>query len=345
MGSFEDLKSQRAGGFLSQRDFADAVATLSEDYVYTPKHALEHAEFRELAWRYRHSKLCPITPRADGGCRRMIWADGSGSICCPWSAMGARSMWLDRASLAFFVWAYSSRYFEPDLIVHECAVAFPEQALADIFGPPSPSPPSVPIMKSPWARPPGNGPEGYLLASHTWSPVDLGIPSNRPRKYTSMHLIGSLARCGLEDVDIARLFYRRLDADPSVYFSAPASQQNLELSGSRGSRDSRVEGRATIDGGALSAACSAGVLLSNADYARLEGYVVEALNRGRECPSCPPPPTNTHKKEKERQITTEVTLLVLEFCLARWGLLQGVFVRGDSDTRLPPPTLPVGFLF
>lgn len=219
--------------------------------------------------------------------------------------------------------------FEPDLIVHECVVAFPEQALADIFGPPSPSPPSVPIMKSPWARPPGNGPEGYLLASHTWSPVDLGIPSNRQRKYTSMHLIGSLARCGLEDVDIARLFYRRLDADPSVYFSAPASQQNLELSGSHGSRDSRVEGRATIDGGALSAACSADVLLSNADYARLEGYIVEAQNRGRECPSCPPPPPPTNTQKRKRKTNNDRSnLACVGRCFGPMGVSSGSVCEG-----------------
>lgn len=275
MASFQDFKAQRTAEVLSSAEFSEAVATLSETYLSALRAILEGAEFRDVAWCYRHNEFCPVTPRHQMECRPMIWCDGSGSICCPWSTMGARNMWLDRATLAFLTWCFSTRYYEPDCIIHECVVGFPEQMLEDIFGPNSGG---ALLMKSPRARPPIASKEGYLVRSHVWSPSDLGIPSNRPRKYTSMHLRRALTHDTVNDVAMATVFYRRLQVDASVYLAAPESAQALESAGSSRRQSCAIRGENSESDGQVS---SADHILSTADYVRMEGYVVEALKRGR----------------------------------------------------------------
>ena len=87
---------------------------------------LAACEFQTQAWCFKHNMSCPISPCGqvlfgnDG-----LWLEGAGSTCCPWSRMNMiDAMWLDRATVPFLVWAYSTRCYEPDGGAHECVPGF-----------------------------------------------------------------------------------------------------------------------------------------------------------------------------------------------------------------------------
>ena len=92
---------------------------------------LAACEFQTHAWCFKHNMSCPISPRGQvlfGNDGPQL--EGAGSTCCPCSRMNMiGAMWLDRATVAFLVWAYSNRLYEPDGGAHECVPGFPEQDL------------------------------------------------------------------------------------------------------------------------------------------------------------------------------------------------------------------------
>lgn len=233
---------------------------------------------KESAWCLRHAQLCPITPRHSVEFQGRLWVEGSGSTCCPWSPMGQRTCWLDSATLPFFVWAYSTRFYEPDAAIHECVPGFPEEILQHIFSPLA----GHAVPKSPFARAcPDPQMGGYVVRTLKWSPTDLGIPSNRPRKYTSMHLRSSLTSGTIDELDIPSIFYRQLRADASVYFAAPASVQRLEFEEVAAKAAAQRSPERVVDDPVVPGlAGSSAAMLSSADYVRLEGYMVTAQNRG-----------------------------------------------------------------
>ena len=48
-------------------------------------------------------------------------------MCGPWSRNGSRSAWADYGSIGASVWAYSSRYYQPDAIIQECMPSFDQE--------------------------------------------------------------------------------------------------------------------------------------------------------------------------------------------------------------------------
>ena len=76
--------------------------------------------------------------------------------------MGGRSHWDAAGAVPFTVWATETLFWEPDLVVHECTPDFDIQFMEELC----------------IAR--------YLVQSIVFSPIMLGIPTNRPRRYTLM---------------------------------------------------------------------------------------------------------------------------------------------------------------
>lgn len=109
-------------------------------------------------------------------------------------------MWLDEATLPCLTWLYSSAYYQPDSILHECVARFEEKTMRnivsnegeDIDGGRRRRASTAP--RPTWCnrvRPQCT--EGYAVTSIIFSPSQLGIPSDRYRKYTFLNLVGSVA--------------------------------------------------------------------------------------------------------------------------------------------------------
>ena len=196
------------------------------------------------------------------------WWEGAGSTCTPFSRFGSRSGWLDWATLIYLVWVFSTRFFEPDSGIHECVVAFPSSSLAAIL-----DGEGAGAMKSPYARPaPDHCDPGYHIESVAFSPVDIGIPSHRPRRYTSFHLRQAITADD-ECASFEDLFFRRLCASPDIYLVASQEMQDTEMRDwlSKLTQTQRLR-RAIGD------ECTSciDIVLQISDHSRLEGWMLGA---------------------------------------------------------------------
>jgi hypothetical protein len=118
------------------------------------------------------------------------------------------------------VWAYSTRYYEPDVIEQENVPRFPEKALRDIFCLPGQQ--LVKPLETRHMTERELSTTGlvrhYEMQSAVFSPTDLGIPSSRGRQYAVivLHPIAKLdSRMSFES-----LFFRHRHLDASVYMQA-----------------------------------------------------------------------------------------------------------------------------
>ena len=84
----------------------------------------------------------------------------AGTTCVAWSSMGSGWGWLDVSALPCLVWISWMGASLPDVIIHEITPRFSPEALLNLLG------------------------DQYSAASMVTSPVDWGVPSSRPRRYT-----------------------------------------------------------------------------------------------------------------------------------------------------------------
>ena len=114
----------------------------------------------------------------------------------PWTCFGPCTGWLDWATLPTLVWAYSTRYFEPNTALHEITPAFPSGVVESIL-----CVYDKDMLKSIYTGCSG-GSSGssadeqqrcYRPIVQVFSPVDLAIPSSRSRKYSGYHLAPQLS--------------------------------------------------------------------------------------------------------------------------------------------------------
>jgi hypothetical protein len=113
------------------------------------------------SWCIVHGQSCSLRPAASPG---DLWIELAGSTCVAWSTMGAGWGWLDPSTVPCLTWAFWAARAGPDGIIHENVRPFDWQFFndPDIFG------------------------ERFWIASMCHSPVDLGVPANRPRRYTAL---------------------------------------------------------------------------------------------------------------------------------------------------------------
>jgi hypothetical protein len=115
------------------------------------------------------------------------------------------------------VWAYSSRFYEPDWLFEECVVKFPKAKLAQIFCAPADG--QVKSISTREVTADENGrPRSYSMRDKIFSPTDMGIPSTRHRQYTSFCLRPFFEF--VDSISFEDLFFRGRSLDSSVYLDA-----------------------------------------------------------------------------------------------------------------------------
>ena len=146
-----------------------------------------------------HDRQCfvhgPPLPAPDDNIRLVQ----AGNSCIDWSSMGKLDGWLGDGLLPFLVWAYETRAQRPDWIIQECTVRFDSSMMDRIFK------------------------ELYWVQTIELSPMDLGLPTSRPRKWTVSILKSKWTyEVGLQSQEIKR-FFRKLELYGDIFFQAPHS--------------------------------------------------------------------------------------------------------------------------
>ena len=148
--------------------------------------------------------------------------------------------WLSSATLDFLAWAFSTRFYGPDLVIEENVPASPIDVLVEIM-----CERGSKILKSVCARVPDletevdsseesddhsctttvefskdsdDDDESYTSISKLFCPTGLGIPSFRPRRYSGFALTSYLTM--KEHISLEELFFKNLAVGPEVYMSA-----------------------------------------------------------------------------------------------------------------------------
>jgi len=183
----------------------ETVKTLSESFFEEACARLDLVSsdaFPTTSWCYRCEKQCSVFPELQTGEQGDIWLEIAGNTCTPWSRAGSELGWLDRASLPALAWGYWLRRGHPHFIVNECTPAWPAK---DFF---------ARIM-----------PQQYRLGSISVSPEDLGIPSRRPRLYTTCASTTTTSLIAMHDKLFMSVLRRRVVLDADAFFCAPVEVQ------------------------------------------------------------------------------------------------------------------------
>jgi hypothetical protein len=124
----------------------------------------------------------------------------AGTTCTSWSSMGTRRMWASDTAVPFMVWLFEVRATLPHMVVHECTPEFDWVVFNVVLG------------------------AFYVISTIVFSPVQLGIPASRPRRYTLLVLRTSATlTLSLTTTTFAELFYRQCSVLGHVFWSAPSN--------------------------------------------------------------------------------------------------------------------------
>ena len=111
------------------------------------------------AWCYKCNAFCRIKPPPHN---KQLVMEVGGNTCTPWSTAGLGRGWLDPVSLPCLVWLHQQRAFRPHWIINECSPSFDTGLMTRVM-------------------------EGVMTTETlTFSPLDMGIPASRPRRYSIM---------------------------------------------------------------------------------------------------------------------------------------------------------------
>ena len=185
MEQWKSAKHDRKLGNLIDEELQAWQAEFSEAYLKELHKGLSNVGFEERAWCYVHSAYCPLSPRHGPDLKEMLWIEGGGSTCCPWSAQGGHDKFLDKATLVFFTWLYHWRFIQPDMILHENTAGFPSYIFNDIRNATPHGQVKCVASRLPregWEAKDDGAPQ-WTVDSETFSPEHLGIPSSRARRY------------------------------------------------------------------------------------------------------------------------------------------------------------------
>ena len=217
LADWEQTKKEFQLGAVDKKDLAGIRTHLGIKMIEEMSEILKTTEFNETDYCFQHSGQCPICPRVNKEFRDSYWVECAGHTCCPWSNMRRLSGgWLDKSTLPFLIWAFSTRFFEPDTILEENVMSFDHQFLTDILN----SDGSEVVLKAVTTRPIPRGDDPFKTRIYEcvfldFGPSDLGVPSSRFRKYTAYHLQPFVvASFG---VPFESLFFRHTVTDGSIY--------------------------------------------------------------------------------------------------------------------------------
>ena len=242
---------------------------------------LHKTTFASFAYCLKHKQMCCLNPRLDPELQDRLWVEVAGTVCKPWSTMGTMGDWLHPTSLVFLVWAFSMRFYEPDMILQECTRRFDYDKLYGILAKRGHTT-RLPI-RSPFTRylPDGKRIPTWKMKTEIIDPLDLGIPSRRPRRYTYFWIE--------EVVDfpwplsIKELFSRSLQGTSALYKVATSEQVNAMAW--------RVQGKHTFMGMDVdlaehmneddsNSAFTPAAYLPASKWVRMQHYIELAKNKG-----------------------------------------------------------------
>ena len=209
---------------LAKVEFKEVKENLGREILQEMTAELEQMEFREEAYCYACDKMCSISPRR-GLCEeeaRLHWVDGAGTNCFPFSTINQDApKWIDPSTMPALVLQYSSLFLEPDQLIRENVQHSDDGPLIEMME-------KAGIEKQPTSMHTRGEVDGkmtvYKGSSKVFSPTDLGIPSNRHRRYGCFDLTPYVERICSEPFE--KFFYRRLMCGPSVYMAAPDDMIN-----------------------------------------------------------------------------------------------------------------------
>ena len=191
---------------------------LGDTYVARLKQILVKCDFLENAWCRKCQKYCPLSPRSDGH-EEDLWIEVAGTTCCPFSSMNLSSTeWASDATLPCMVWAFSTRFWQADIIVHECVQYFQPEVLLSIFNNLGLDTPMLRSQSSRFYIEDAN----YEMFSMVFTPTQLGIPSERYRRYSQFHLkaVSSMLHRNQQDLHEAvfrDLFFKNRQITAQTY--------------------------------------------------------------------------------------------------------------------------------
>ena len=140
----------------------------------------------------RCGKFCRRWPQLVGS--MMHW-EIAGTICVGHTSMGSRWVLLDDAVLPLLVWAAMVSQIHPHCVLHECTPAFQESMLQHLLGP------------------------DFRVQSVVFSPCDLGIPSERQRRYSLCTYMPTIRqKLALNTFNFSKYCFRTMTVDGNIYF-------------------------------------------------------------------------------------------------------------------------------
>ena len=229
---------------------------------------LDEVEFMQEAYCKTHEMMCCTNLRLDPAFQDMFHIEVAGTTCTAWSSMGLHGGLLDKSTLPCLVWLYSTRFMEPDAIVHENSPNFKHEHLAAVLcgarrrldrhgaGP-----------RCAFSR--GNRAGTYQLMTEVFSPCMLGVPSRRQRRYTM--LVNSNYGGFRGDGEFSKVFFRNLVADASLYMVADYEAVQRKTEDLLKRQRICVESIADV---------APAVALQPGAWARLQGYMKLADEKG-----------------------------------------------------------------
>jgi hypothetical protein len=241
--AFKDCELGVEQGCLTKAELERKQHVLGTELIEELKDVLGSVEFKSTDWCIQCQRQCPISPRHDPALKDLFWMEMAGTTCCPFSTMGPCGRWLSEATLPCLVWAFSTRYYEPDQVGHECVAGFDETELRDILSQHATE--SMPLLKCPMSRP-DCACAGYGMFSTVFSSSHTGVPSDRIRKYSLFNLLAteSFVACPQRLLDLfQQIFFRDCVADASIYMQVPESftKDHLERKAQKYNVDWMVE--------------------------------------------------------------------------------------------------------
>ena len=120
----------------SKRQLAAEVEALGAQYVGELKDKVSMASFKEMVWCEVCKDLCYVSPRQGlpEELRFRDWVEVAGSSCVSWThVLQTTGGFCSKSTLPMLVWSYSERFYQPDMVVHECVKRFPLHNLIEIF--------------------------------------------------------------------------------------------------------------------------------------------------------------------------------------------------------------------
>lgn len=180
-------KVELALGHYTKPEFEQEKKTLEAQLVAFLLDAFKSIEFQERAYCMACDAQCPLSPRSDPEFSGCFWTEASGSVCTSWSSFGSNGQWLSINTLSTLVWFHSTKFYEPDLVLHESSPNFDYTLMRRLF-----CDVDLEVPRSIYARPlageEAQHPHAYKSEVLVFCPTSLGVLSLHRRKYAAVHL-------------------------------------------------------------------------------------------------------------------------------------------------------------